>query len=83
MGFLKFVFVVLIIVPVAVFMIYIFRKLTAEYNEAVKKERDIKSGKHKRDQEFARYAQMKDYRRDNPNYDAYRRKMEERSQKER
>ena len=77
MGFIKLVFALLIIVPVAIVMLFIFRKLTGEYNAAIKRERDIRSGKHKRDQEFARYASLKDYRKDNPNYDAYRRKMEE------
>lgn len=77
MGFIKLLFVLLIVVPVAILMFFIFRKLTDEYNVAIKRERDIRSGKHKRDQEFARYAQLKDYRRDNPNYDAYRRKIEE------
>ena len=79
----KLVFALLIIVPIAVLMIYIFRKLTGEYNAAIKKERDIKSGKYKRDQEFARFAELKDYRRDNPNYDAYRRRMEENYNRER
>jgi|GEM_PF-2960927 len=77
MGFIKFIFVLLIVIPVAVFMIIIFRKLTGEYNAAIRRERNIKSGKYKREKEFDRYAQMKDYRRDNPNYDAYRRRMEE------
>ena len=77
MGFIKFIFALLIVIPVAVFMIIIFRKLTGEYNAAIRRERNIKSGKYKREKEFDRYAQMKDYRRDNPNYDAYRRRMEE------
>ena len=77
MGFIKFIFVLLIVIPVAVFMIIVFRKLTGEYNAAIRRERNIKSGKYKREKEFDRYAQMKDYRRDNPNYDAYRRRMEE------
>lgn len=77
MGFIKFIFVLLILIPVSITMIVIFRKLTGEYNAAIRRERNIKSGKHKREREFDRYAQMKDYRRDNPNYDAYRRRMEE------
>lgn len=79
MGVLEFIFAVLIIVPVALVMLFIFRKLTGEYNSAIKKERDLRSGKYRRDREFARYAELKDYRKDNPNYDAYRRKMEESS----
>ena len=77
MGVLEFIFAVLIIVPVALVMLFIFRNLTKEYNTAIKKERYIRSGKYKRDKEFARYAELKDYRRENPKYDAYRRKMEE------
>ncbi len=77
MGVLEFIFAVLIVVPVALVMLFIFRNLTGEYNAAIKKERYIRSGKYKRDKEFARYAELKDYRRDNPNYDAYRRKIEE------
>lgn len=77
MGLIKLVFALLVLIPVAIVMIAIFRKLTGEYNAAVRRERDIKSGKNKREQEINRYAEMKDYRRDNPNYDAYRRRMEE------
>ena len=62
MGVLEFIFAVLIIVPVALVMIFIFRKLTGEYNSAIKKERDLRSGKYHRDREFARYAELKDYR---------------------
>ncbi len=83
MGLFEFVFSLLVIVPVAVVMFIIFRKLTEEYNVAIRKERDMNSGKHKREQEFARYSQMPDYRRDNPPYDAYRRRMEEKNKKER
>lgn len=83
MGFFKFVFALLIIVPVAVIMFIIFRKLIGEYNAAVKAERDIKSGKAERDRELSRYAQLKDYRKDNPGYDAYRRRMEEESKNSR
>ncbi|MDO4746191.1 MAG: hypothetical protein Q4B18_06525 [Bacillota bacterium] len=83
MGLFKFILAILIIIPVAILMIYIFRNLTSEYNAVIKKERDIKSGKYKRDQEFARYAQLKDYRKENPNYDAYRRRMEENNNKKR
>lgn len=79
MGVLEFIFAVLIIVPVALVMLFIFRNLTKEYNTAIKKERYIRSGKYKRDKEFARYAELKDYRRENPKYDAYRRKMEEKN----
>ena len=79
MWFIKLIFVLLIVVPVALVMFVIFRKLTGEYNKAIKKEKYINSGKYKRDQEFARYAELKDYRKDNPNYDAYRRKMEDSS----
>ena len=79
MWFIKLIFVLLIVVPVVIVMLVIFRKLTGEYNAAIKKEKYIKSGKYKRDKEFARYADLKDYRKDNPNYDAYRRKMEENS----
>ena len=82
MGFIKLIFALLILIPVAIVMIVIFRKLTGEYNAAIRKERNIKSGKHKRDQELKRYAELKDYRRDNPNYDAYRRRMEENHFKE-
>jgi len=77
MGFIKFIFALLIVIPVAIVMIVIFRKLTGEYNAAIRRERNIKSGKYKREQEFNRYAEMKDYRKDNPNYDAYRKRMEE------
>ena len=77
MGFIKLVFVLLILIPVTIFMVVIFRKLTGEYNTAIRRERNIKSGKYNREKEFNRYAEMKDYRRDNPNYDAYRRRMEE------
>lgn len=77
MGFLKFVFVILLIVPVVIVMIILFRKLTAEYNNSVRKEHDIRSEKYRKDKEAERYSQMKDYRRDNPAYDAYRRRMEE------
>lgn len=77
MGFIKLIFALLILIPVVIVMIVIFRKLTGEYNAAIRRERNIKSGKYKREQEFNRYAEMKDYRRDNPNYDAYRRRMEE------
>lgn len=77
MGFIKLIFALLILIPVAIVMIVIFRKLTGEYNAAIRRERNIKSGKYKREQEFNRYAELKDYRRDNPNYDAYRRRMEE------
>ena len=45
MGFIKLIFVLLIVIPVAVFMIIIFRKLTGEYNAAIRRERNIKSGK--------------------------------------
>ena len=83
MSFFKFVFALLLIVPIAVVMLIIFRKLTAEYNTAVKKEREMKNGEAAKQKEFERYSQMKDYRRDNPAYDAYRRRMEENSKKER
>lgn len=83
MGLFRFVFEILIIVPVAVVMLIVFRKLIAEYNTAVRKERDIKNGGSKRDEEPAGYASMKDYRRDNPGYDAYRRRMEKNNKKER
>ena len=79
MWLIKFVFVLLIIVPVAIVMLVVYRRLIGEYNAAIKKERDLKSGKYKRDRELARYAELKDYRKENPNYDAFRRKMEDNS----
>lgn len=41
MGVLEFIFAVLIVIPVALVMLFIFRKLTGEYNAAIKKERDM------------------------------------------
>ena len=41
MGILEFIFAVLIVIPVALVMLFIFRKLTGEYNAAIKKERDM------------------------------------------
>ena len=51
MGLIKLIFVLLIVFPVAIFMVILFRKLTSEYNAAIKKERAIKSGKYERDRE--------------------------------
>lgn len=76
MGFIEFIFVILIIVPVAVVMLVIFRKLTGEYNAFIREERGItKRSRNKEDQSSSR-SELKSYRRDNPQYDAYRRKME-------
>lgn len=77
MGFFKFVFVFLIVLPVAVFMFVILKKLTGEYNAEIKKQRDIKSGKYQRDLERAKYEAQPEYRKNNPQYAAYRRRMEE------
>lgn len=41
MGVLEFIFAVLIVIPVALVMLFIFRKLTGEFNAAIKKERDL------------------------------------------
>ena len=41
MWFIKLIFVLLIVVPVALVMFVIFRKLTGEDNEAIKKEKYI------------------------------------------
>lgn len=82
MGFFEFIFVILLVIPVAVVMIVLFRKLTAEYNVSMKKEHNVRR-KHKRAPEPDVYDRMKDYRRDNPAYDAYKRRLEEQNLKKR
>ena len=83
MGLIKLIFVLLIVFPVAIFMVILFRKLTSEYNAAIKKERAIKSGKYERDRERMRYEAQPEYRKNNPQYAAYRRRLEEKNKKER
>lgn len=83
MGFFEFIFVILLVIPVAIVMIVLFRKLTAEYNVSMKKEHNVRSGKHRREPEPDAYDRMKDYRRDNPAYDAYKRRLEEQNLKKR
>lgn len=83
MGFFEFIFVILLVIPVAVVMIVLFRKLTAEYNVSMKKEHNVRSGRHRKTPEPDTYDGMKNYRRDNPAYDAYKRRLEEQNLKRR
>lgn len=83
MGFFEFIFVILLVIPVAVVMIVLFRKLTAEYNVSMKKEHNVRSGRHRKSPKPDAYDGMKDYRRDNPAYDAYKRRLEEQNLKKR
>ncbi len=83
MGLIKLIFVLLIVLPVAIFMLVLLRKLTGEYNSTIRKERDIKSGKYERDRERKRFEAQPDYLKNNPQYYEYRKKFEERNKKER
>lgn len=51
MGILEFIFAVLIVIPVAIVMFYIFRNLTGEYNAAIKKERARRKRSYSNNQE--------------------------------
>lgn len=76
MIFIKSLFAILIVIPVAVLMFFLARKLIAEYNAAVKKTREMAN-----DREVEAQAEFqKAYRRENPRYDAYRRRMEQQNE---
>lgn len=129
MSFVKFIFVLLIVVPVVLVMFFIFRILTSEYNEAIKNDRKqdgraddrqnntdsrtfkerknkrVKGQKYRRNigrnnnkekntggnynskkktsfkSEENNYEDIPAYRRNNPSYDAYRRRMDENANK--
>ena len=83
MGFIKLIFVLLIVLPVAIFIFFLYRKLVGEYNEAIRKERNIKSGKYERDRERKRFESQPDYVKNNPQYYEYRRRLDEKNRKER
>ena len=83
MGFIKLIFVLLIVFPVAIFMFFLYRKLVKEYNDAMRKERNIKSGKYERDKERKRFESQPDYVKNNPQYYEYRRRLDEKNKKER
>lgn len=72
MTFIKFLFVILIVLPIGVVLYFLLRKLVGEYNAAVKKSQELEL----RRKEEVQAPEPQDYRRDNPRYDAYRKKME-------
>lgn len=72
MSFIKFLFVILIVLPVGVVLYFLLRRLVDEYNVAMKKSQELEL----RRKEEVQAPAPRDYRRDNPRYDAYRKKME-------
>lgn len=74
MTFIKFLFAILIVLPVGIILYFLLRKLVDEYNAAVKKSQELEL----RRKEAVQAPAPRDYRRDNPRYDAYRKKMEHR-----
>ncbi len=74
MSFIKFLFVILIVLPIGVVLYFLLRKLVDEYNAAMKKSQELEM----RRKEEVQAPVQRDYRRDNPRYYAYRKKMEQR-----
>lgn len=72
MTFIKFLFVILIVLPVGVILYFLLQKLVDEYNAAVKKSQEVEARRKAEVQEPV----QRDYRKENPRYDAYRKKME-------